>query len=859
MRLECALAGRRRRAALVEATEGMDGMEGEADNLTSGNCTMPLTLGDVEELLWSLHLAQKRQTGAVLRLTSDCYAVLRDEDGMEAQLPGGYSILHLRHDQEARKLSYSCSCPAYTRSSKRFGGKSMWGGAKLCMCGTLVLLARMSSRSPQEVIHSSVMFSSIMDGEPVDDAAGGDGAYRQPGDTTFQDGIDIEDVEDVDLDGSRVNTEPECRVAPHAKQAARAGKLAEAMMHGPRLQALQRHERQRLRAGICRLEYEQTLASEDVSSEGAGVEQPVQPNLLFPFKLEPLEVLHDPVNPDCPSCNNGAKLLRIGEREGRPAWVMIGKVLSRRRHSKWHCSSRQCSGGLMRDGHRLCMGVPWTQATGLVSVQSSFFVDRITLAEMYRLVFEAGNPVLVAAEDVAERAFSFMCDHQEGWEGPNRAWLLRMLYAAFWWTICMTKPPVTQQEEDAKGSSGEHPAGVLLSEEELYAHCELRLVSYAAGGVAVQRKLPVYRIPPILHSGIRGQPRNTEALKLMKNAQWASDAYKDLQGSQRPSTACFAALSSLIADGLDVRSLRGETKLSSVELNDVLSSIGATDETKGMSDARKRGFLTSVYFALAMAGETDCHNFDKAALGTGGLANLSCPHTYQYGWKFIVGGQESVRDHKDMLMSMKCFPPVTLIDVPCGLVAHMQATEPEAAKALWGKNRGCWREYKLEAKDMNLSPITIPDYEDEARALRMAAIADAPETAELLSSKGERLLDRHPLQPTHPVEGEEVGRCVMCDAFHQGLASESHKHPRCRQHAFRMCHNLRCVPTTFMESANKRDRLHLRSLCVQDPGMSPSGIELVPLAYSPALACHLSCPPAAVLCVSCRAPHTARA
>ena len=60
----------------------------------------------------------------------------------------------------------------------------------------------------------------------------------------------------------------------------------------------------------------------------------------------------------------------------------------------------------------------------------------------------------------------------------------------------------------------------------------------------------------------------------------------------------------------------------------------------------------------------------------------------------------------------------------------------------------------------------------------------------------------------------------MCDAFHQGMAALSHKADACKQHNFRMCPDLSDIPTTFMESINKVDRLHLRSICVQDPGVS---------------------------------------
>ena len=162
----------------------------------------------------------------------------------------------------------------------------------------------------------------------------------------------------------------------------------------------------------------------------------------------------------------------------------------------------------------------------------------------------------------------------------------------------------------------------------------------------------------------------------------------------------------------------------------------------------------------------------------------------------------------------------------------MEANEPAVARQLWGTNRGCWREFVWEPDEVDLRPIRIPEYALHARAARLAAIADDLSTASLLASQGERLLSRHPLMPPLPgssdAGGEDadqtrktsVGRLMMCDCFHQGLGSAAHKSWRCQQHNFRMCPDLSDIPSTFMEGINKLDKLHLRSVCVQDPGVS---------------------------------------
>ena len=251
-------------------------------------------------------------------------------------------------------------------------------------------------------------------------------------------------------------------------------------------------------------------------------------------------------------------------------------------------------------------------------------------------------------------------------------------------------------------------------------------------------------------------------------------------------------------------------------------------------------------------------------MGTGGLATLSCPHGFAYGWKFLVGGAESVRDPKDMMMSLKCWQPLTIMDCPCGFTSHVEASEPSTAQRLWGRCRGCWRKFGWQRDEMDLTPISIPEYDARARATRLAEIADDPATAALLASGGELLLERHPLmrprkKPSAESAGsaasaaaaagsasgsgggsdgsgggsdgepltecgecedqEEDGRLVMCDCFHQGMGSIHHKSDQCQQHNIRMCPQLNDIPTTFMESINKVDRLQLRSVCVQDPGV----------------------------------------
>ena len=804
---------------------GMAAEEAVAERLDAqieaalAKCTVPLSPVEVEDLLWSIHLAQARGGDSVCKLADNCYAVLRDEAGGHPKLPGGYSILYLKHDPDRRTLLWSCSCPAYARSVKRFGGKSFLGGAKLCPCGTMVLLARLASRPASKVVDAieDITLSAVGPFSTGDDCSSTDTTERAPYDVgagVFDDSIDLT-LDDIGGDPN---------LDQHSKKVARASAIAKAMLSGPRLPpVVSGPERAELQVAVVRSSIPYLVGGE--LDHGTN-------STLLPSVIHPLEVLQHPVNPRCPTCAGTEVLLRVGETAGTPVWVLCGKVLEQRRMSDWRCSGKMCRGGLLADGRFRCMGVPWTIATGLVNVRNSFFVDRITLQEMRSWVFGHGVPVLVSASQAASRASDFMLDVTAGaWVAPSREWLHQQLYLAFWWEVGMKQRPTDAlagcglvELPDVAVLPPEERQHRLLSEEELYTICEERIVSLAAGGCARRQSLPVYRVPPILHPGIRGTPRNTEHSK--KTNRWSAQAMKDLRGVPRPTTKCFAALSQVIAKGFDAHSLRDPSSgLAESEIDKVLAEIGAKSDLSGASCAQKKAFLCCACFSLVNVGETDCHTFVQAVMGTGGLATMSCPHGYSYGWKFLVGGAESVRDSKDLLKSNKIWPPLTVMDVPCGFTAHMEASERDNAHKAWGTRRGCWRDFVWGASsEMDLTPISKPEYASEARAHRLAEIANDPATAALLASRGELLLQRHPLLPPLGEAGgssyaDGIGVHVMCDAFHQGMAALHHKADTCKQHNVRMCPQINDIPTTFMESINKLDKLHLRSVCVQDPGV----------------------------------------
>ena len=94
-------------------------------------------------------------------------------------------------------------------------------------------------------------------------------------------------------------------------------------------------------------------------------------------------------------------------------------------------------------------------------------------------------------------------------------------------------------------------------------------------------------------------------------------------------------------------------------------------------------------FDLIIGGNSNCHEYTHSLGETGGWQDEWCPHNVKYGSKMMVL-QESVLDPADIYLSL-IFPPVLQVcDDPCGLMAHMECSQPKISSELFGINRGCF-------------------------------------------------------------------------------------------------------------------------------------------------------------------------
>ncbi|XP_073211442.1 HMG domain-containing protein 3 isoform X3 [Lepidochelys kempii] len=74
---------------------------------------------------------------------------------------------------------------------------------------------------------------------------------------------------------------------------------------------------------------------------------------------------------------------------------------------------------------------------------------------------------------------------------------------------------------------------------------------------------------------------------------------------------------------------------------------------------------------------------------TGGKIYKVCPHQVVCGSKYIVRG-ETARDHVDLLVSSRHWPPVYVVDMASSVALCADICCPDLTVQMWGKNQGCF-------------------------------------------------------------------------------------------------------------------------------------------------------------------------
>ncbi|XP_006275433.1 HMG domain-containing protein 3 isoform X1 [Alligator mississippiensis] len=140
-----------------------------------------------------------------------------------------------------------------------------------------------------------------------------------------------------------------------------------------------------------------------------------------------------------------------------------------------------------------------------------------------------------------------------------------------------------------------------------------------------------------------------------------------------------------------VRLLQDETcKLEQIgsyneeQLRDFLTQCGVPWEAADTKDQLCYSLLALYDFVLNGTSAKQV-----SAQHTGGKIYKVCPHQVVCGSKYIVRG-ESARDHVDLLVSSRHWPPVYVVDMASAVSLCADICCPDLTSQMWGKNQGCF-------------------------------------------------------------------------------------------------------------------------------------------------------------------------
>ncbi|XP_039975525.1 HMG domain-containing protein 3 isoform X2 [Xiphias gladius] len=191
------------------------------------------------------------------------------------------------------------------------------------------------------------------------------------------------------------------------------------------------------------------------------------------------------------------------------------------------------------------------------------------------------------------------------------------------------------------------------------------------------------------------------------------------------------------------------------ELRTILDGCGASitpGSTKNELLASLISLYTLVQSGLSTAPQPPPHL-------TAGKLSKVCPHKVVCGSKYLVRG-ETARDHVDLLLSSRYWPPVYVSDCArqVALCADMQY--PELATQMWGRNQGCF-----------CDPFEKPEFVSCAELQDQAYSAD-------LSSVAEN-------QQVHPIT-----KSSSCWLVHPPGAEQPPELPAPEHHSMSLCRDL---------------------------------------------------------------------
>ncbi|XP_076021123.1 HMG domain-containing protein 3 [Genypterus blacodes] len=244
---------------------------------------------------------------------------------------------------------------------------------------------------------------------------------------------------------------------------------------------------------------------------------------------------------------------------------------------------------------------------------------------------------------------------------------------------------------------------------------------------------------------------------------------KDLSHTQQPS-GDPSALVRLIHEG-ELRLDRIEEH-SEEELRTILERCGASfthGSDKNELLASLVSFYTLVHTGVSTAPQPPPQR-------TAGKLSKVCPHKVVCGSKYMVRG-ETARDHIDLLVSSRYWPPVYVTDCARQVALCTDMQYPELATQMWGRNQGCFSD-----------PFEKPEF------VSCAELQEQPYDAELFSVREN--------QQVHPIT-----KSPSCWLVHPAEAADGQELPAPDHHSMVLCRDLEPYVSLVaeLEQKNKKD------------------------------------------------------
>uniref|UniRef100_A0A3Q2ZPJ3 HMG box domain containing 3 n=1 Tax=Kryptolebias marmoratus TaxID=37003 RepID=A0A3Q2ZPJ3_KRYMA len=155
-------------------------------------------------------------------------------------------------------------------------------------------------------------------------------------------------------------------------------------------------------------------------------------------------------------------------------------------------------------------------------------------------------------------------------------------------------------------------------------------------------------------------------------------------------------------------------ELNEEELRTILDRCGVND-TQGSSKDELLASLVSLY--THVRGGLSTTPQPPAHLTAGKLSKV-CPHQVVCSSKYLIRG-ETARDHVDLLLSSRYWPPVYVCDCPQQVALCTDLQYPELATQMWGRNQGCFSD-PFEKPEL----VSCPELKDVPYSADLSSVAD---------------------------------------------------------------------------------------------------------------------------------------